>query len=437
MFRDRVEGGQRLAAVVRDRIDQGALVLGLPRGGVPVAREVALAIGGELDVLVVRKIGAPENPEYALGAIAAGVEAIDWGAVRASGYSEADVRGIVQRERAELERREARFRGRRPFPKIAGRDVIIVDDGIATGSTAKAAARAVRTLGPRRLIFASPISTAGGHAAVAQEVDEMIVLETPPGLFAISQGYGKFPQTTDEEVQAILDEARAPLASAEEISIPLADATLDAVLVTPPKAQGIVVFAHGSGSGRRSPRNRYVADRFHEGGFATLLVDLLSRDEAQRDEIDASLRFDIDLLSRRMEGVVDWLAAEPRARGMPIAIYGSSTGASAAIRVAARQPVAVRAVVSRGGRVDLAAEHLAHVRAPTLLIVGSRDHTVLALNETALEQLRCPKRLALVEGAGHLFEEPGSLDEVARLAVEWLRQHLAPPVETARRQKGG
>lgn len=431
MYVDREEAGRELAKLLRGRVGHDALVLGLPRGGVPVAREVAHALGAELDILVVRKIGSPQNPEFALGAIAHGVEAIDEGVVEALHVPRDEVMAILRRERAELERRERLFRRGRPFPRVQGREVVIVDDGIATGSTARAAARAVRAMGPSRLLMAAPVGARSGAASLEPEVDELVVTQTPPGLHAISQAYQRFPQVEDEEVIAILEQDEASVTSVEPVTIPLEDAELDGVLLIPRDPRGMVVFAHGSGSGWRSPRNQHVARRFHEAGYATLLADLLSRDEARRDEHDASLRFDIDLLSRRLEEVVDWVIGRPRWKGLPIALYGSSTGASAALRVAARRPDPIRAVVSRGGRVDLAASHLDRVRAATLLIVGGADEAVLALNEAAMDRLREPKRLAIVPGAGHLFEEPGSLDEVARLAVGWFGAHLDRRVPTA------
>lgn len=430
MFVDREEAGREIAELLRGRVGHDVLVLGLPRGGVPVAREVAHALGAQLDVLVVRKIGSPENPEFAMGAIATGVEAIDWDLVETMGHDRTEVEAIVRRERAELERRERLFRGARPFPRIQGREVVIIDDGIATGSTARAAARAVRAMGPSRLLLAAPVGTRSGAASLEPEVDELVVAETPPGLHAISQAYRHFPQVGDEEVIQMIAQDASRLASVEDVLIELRDVQLEGALLVPRNPRGLIVFAHGSGSGRNSPRNRYVAQRFHEAGYATLLADLLSSAEARQDEADSSLRFDIDRLTRRFEGVVDWVLSQPRWKGIPLALYGSSTGASAALRVAARKQGIIRAVVSRGGRVDLAVGHLGRVRAATLLIVGSADESVLAINQAAMEDLRGPKRLAIVTGAGHLFEEPGALDEVAQLAIGWLGVHLDHRVST-------
>ena len=209
------------------------------------------------------------------------------------------------------------------------------------------------------------------------------------------------------------------------VRIPLEDAVLDADLALPPSAAGVVAFAHGSGSGRHSPRNRFVADALAGGGLATLLADLLTPDEERRDLRTRELRFDIELLARRVVAIVDWLGADPRTADLPVGLFGASTGAGAALVAAARRPSGVDAVVSRGGRPDLAGAALGEVTAPTLLIVGGDDTAVIGLNRQAMDGLRCENRLEIVPGATHLFEEPGALEQVAALAREWFTAHLA------------
>ena len=208
------------------------------------------------------------------------------------------------------------------------------------------------------------------------------------------------------------------------VRIPLEDAVLDADLAVPESAAGVVGFAHGSGSGRHSPRNRYVAEVLAGGGLATLLADLLTPEEERTDLRTRELRFDIDLLARRVVGIVDWLSDGPRTAGLPVGLFGASTGAGAALVAAARRPAAVRAVVSRGGRPDLAGPALAEMAAPTLLVVGGDDTAVIGLNRQAMGRLACEKRLEIVPGATHLFEEPGALEQVAELAREWFTTHL-------------
>jgi pimeloyl-ACP methyl ester carboxylesterase len=209
------------------------------------------------------------------------------------------------------------------------------------------------------------------------------------------------------------------------VRVDIGPVTLDGNLTRLEAAQGIVLFAHGSGSGRHSPRNRHVARLLNEGKLATLLVDLLTLDEEAIDLQTAHLRFDIGLLAERLIGVTDWLAQQPQTRDFPIGYFGASTGAGAALVAAAERPQAVGAIVSRGGRPDLAGrEALARVRAATLLIVGGNDVPVIGLNQAAYAQLRCEKQLVIVPGATHLFEEPGALDEVARLARDWFQRYL-------------
>lgn len=214
----------------------------------------------------------------------------------------------------------------------------------------------------------------------------------------------------------------------QTVSIPSGIVSLEAVFELPKGALGVVVFSHGSGSGRHSPRNRFVAAKLRGAGLGTLLLDLLT---PQEDSAYA-MRFDIDLLTARLGDAVKFLRGDERMRGLPVGLFGASTGAASALRVAALMPGEVAAVVSRGGRPDLAEEQLlAAVRAPTLLIVGGFDHSVIELNEAArVALLHCQRELAIVPGATHLFEEPGTLDEVARLAAAWFVRYLRPSVES-------
>jgi putative phosphoribosyl transferase len=214
------------------------------------------------------------------------------------------------------------------------------------------------------------------------------------------------------------------VASETGVTIRVGDAVLEGDLVLPENAQGIVVFAHGSGSSRHSPRNRQVAAALNEARIGTLLVDLLTEREEEVDQLTGHLRFDIELLARRLVGIIDWLQENPETASLPIGLFGASTGAAAALVAAAVRPTVVAAVVSRGGRPDLALGALPLVRAPALLIVGEADSPVIELNRQALDALQTEKRLEIVPGATHLFEEPGALDEVARLAADWFARHL-------------
>lgn len=210
-----------------------------------------------------------------------------------------------------------------------------------------------------------------------------------------------------------------------EHEVKIAPEGLSGDLFIPERASGIVLFAHGSGSSRHSPRNRYVAGVLQQGGFATLLLDLLTAAEEEVDTSTGQLRFNIGLLAERLLEGTEWLHREPATRTLPIGCFGASTGAGAALVAAAERPALIRAVVSRGGRPDLAGSSLPRVHAPTLLIVGGNDHQVIGLNEKAMAELRCEKRLSIVPGATHLFEERGALEEVTKLARDWFETHLA------------
>lgn len=216
-----------------------------------------------------------------------------------------------------------------------------------------------------------------------------------------------------------------PLSEPVNVRISLSGADLEGALTLPEHAPGIVLFAHGSGSSCHSPRNLYVAEALQRAGLGTLLMDLLTQDEDAVDQFTRQFRFDIGLLSERLTGAIDWLAGRPETRDLPIGLFGASTGAAAALQAAAARPNPVNAVVSRGGRPDLAGDALERVQAPTLLIVGADDTPVIPLNETARQRLQAPTELRLVPGASHLFEEPGTLTEASGLARDWFLRHLA------------
>jgi putative phosphoribosyl transferase len=215
-------------------------------------------------------------------------------------------------------------------------------------------------------------------------------------------------------------------ATSFEVKIPTEAATLDGTLTVPHGAPILVLFAHGSGSSRFSPRNLFVAHSLNDAGIGTLLFDLLTRQEEALDARTGRLRFDIGLLAKRLGDATDWISREEGLNELAVGYFGASTGAGAALVAAAGRPAQITAVVSRGGRPDLANGALPQVTAPTLLIVGSEDHLAAELNEDARERMRCEVRIEIIPGATHLFEEPGALDEVARLASDWFRSHAGP-----------
>ena len=474
-FLDRSDAGRRLANRMLHLRGEDVVVLALPRGGVPVAAEVARALGAPLDVIVVRKLGVPVQPELGMGAIGEGdVRIINPEVVAITHVTDAEIAAVERRERVELDRRARRFRGDRPRTPLAGRTAIIIDDGIATGSTARAACQVARAQGAARVVLAVPVAPPSACTALTADADEVICLETPGHFLAIGEWYQDFSQTSDREVVSLLQRAAADRGSAEaarpaggsggadgpvprarpapdtggparaaggpsppagrrapgpgagpwggEVVFAAGPARLAGHLSTPGGGAGMVVFAHGSGSSRRSPRNRFVADVLATAGLGTLLFDLLTAEEEQ----DRANVFDIGLLASRLGAVTRWVHGQPALAGARVGYFGASTGAAAALWAAAEPGADVAAVVSRGGRPDLAMPRLAAVRAPTLLIVGALDDVVLGLNREAQRHLRGENQLAVVPGAGHLFEEPGTLERVAGLARDWFTRYLAP-----------
>ncbi len=423
-FADRRDAGRRLAPLLAGLRYERPIVVAIPRGGVPVASEVARSLGAPLDVVGVRKVGAPGNPEFAVGAVAEGdVTAINDDAVGRLGLGGAELDVMVARARRELASRMARYAGH-PRLAVAGRTVVLVDDGLATGFTARAAARSLRERGAARIILAVPVAAADSAAALRGWADDVICAEVPADMWAIGLWYDDFSPTSDEEV-AVLLRQQAGVAS-REVTIEVAPGTVlrgDLAVPSDVGARGVVLFAHGSGSSRLSPRNRAVAQVLNRAGLATLLLDLLTATE----ELDRANVFDIRLLAGRVVAATRWLGRQPQTADLAVGYFGASTGSAAALAAAAELGVTVGAIVSRGGRPDLVDDRLSEVVSPVLLIVGGADTTVLELNRAAQRRLRCDSELAVIADATHLFEEPGALDEVARLAIDWFVRFLAAP----------
>jgi len=437
-YDDRRTAGRLLAGELAELRGRDAVVLGLPRGGVPVAAEVARSLGAPLDVLVVRKLGVPGQPEWAFGAIGEhGVRVLNQDVMASAGITPAALESVGAAEGAELERRVRAYRRDREAVPVTGRTAVVVDDGLATGATAEAACRVVRGQGAARVVLAVPVAPERSVARLRRVADAVVCPETPWDFGSVGAWYRDFAQVPDAEVVSLLAEAAAPGppsgdtsaapsgAVDREVRIPAAGTHLGAWLAVPDGATTAVAFAHGSGSSRHSPRNRYVADALHRAGLATLLLDLLTDGEAH----DRHNVFDILLLARRLHAASVWLHAQT---GLPVAYFGASTGAAAALEAAALSGSGIRSVVSRGGRPDLATPAaLTRLRAPTLLIVGGRDRQVLGLNRLAADRMHCEHRIAVVPGATHLFEEPGALGTVAELARDWFAGHLGRPVTGA------
>jgi predicted phosphoribosyltransferase/dienelactone hydrolase len=426
-FADRADAGRRLARALAAYRGSKPLVLAIPRGGVPIGRVVADALGGELDVMLVHKLGAPQNPELAIGAVDEdGRVHADMLAVHL-GIDRAHIELEALRQLVQIRRRREMYGAHCPRRDPAGRVVIIVDDGLATGATMRAAILAAKAHEAARVVCAVPVAAPGRMDEIAAIADEVVCLAQPADFYAVGQFYDDFSAVEDDEVIALLGQGAAPpapsaaTAVSRSIEIPVDGVSLKGDLVVPANAARIVVFAHGSGSSRLSPRNQFVAQLLNQRGTATLLFDLLT----DREDRNRAARFDIAVLTARLESVIDWITRDPALGRLRIGLFGASTGAAAALAVAALRPRAIAAVVSRGGRPDLASEALlARVRAPTLLIVGGADTEVLALNEQAHARMPGRVEVAVIPHASHLFEEAGALERVASLASDWFRRWL-------------
>ncbi len=394
----------------------------MARGGVPVAAAVASELGAPLDIVIVRKLGVAPRAEVTVGAIGeGGVRVVNNRLSESMRLSSGAMRAAEIRERLELDRQTMRLRGDRPARELAGRTVIVVDDGIATGVTARAACAIARRRGASRIVLAALAAPTGWSEWLADAADEYLALETVDSVLAISRLCEEFGQTTDEEVLAVLDTTWSGAGEVDEdVEIDLGPVRLAGHLAMPADHSGIVVFAHGSGSSRHSPRNLFVAAELRKAGLGTLLFDLLTFAE----ETDRRNVFDIELLADRLVGATNWLQDRSEVAGSRMGYFGASTGAAAALMAATDPSVDIAAVVSRGGRPDLAGSSLRLVRAPTLLIVGGEDHQVLELNRRAAAKMEGPNRLWVVPGASHLFSEPGALQSVAELARAWFADHL-------------
>ncbi len=440
LFADRRDAGRRLAETVERFRELDPVVIALPRGGVPVGFEIASALAVPLDIVLFRKLGAPFNPEYGIGAVAeGGIRFVRSADVELIGLGSEELEEVVTREEVELERRQRAYRGERDPLAVEGRTVLLVDDGIATGGTAVAAGRALKARGAVRVILAVPVAPPGTEERLAADFDEVVCLEQPHGFFGIGQFYADFGQLDDEQVIELLAAARDgreplstapgspaapadPPASERPVEIEAAPGLrLAGDLRLPEPASGLVIFAHGSGSSRHSPRNRQVAEALNDAGFTTLLFDLLVAEE----ELEREAVFDVDLLAKRLLAVTAWAWQEEALSELPTGYFGASTGAAAALRAGAELGERIGAIVSRGGRPDLAGASLGKVASPTLLIVGGADWQVLELNEQAAKRLHCECEVAVVPGATHLFEEPGALERVAELAADWFSRHTA------------
>lgn len=438
-FRNRADAGTQLAQLLtKYKNSPNTIVLGIPRGGIPVAYQVAASLQLPLDIFVSRKLGVPGHEEVAFGAVAAdNGRYLDFSIIRATKLTAAQIEEVSKQVRATLTELTRKYRGSHAAPNLKGRTVILIDDGIATGSSIFAGVRALRGMGVARLIVGVPVAPRTTCAWLEREADELVVVNEPVEFYAVGEFYEDFRSTDDEEIIQLLarnaqERREAETTSivsnssiAQEVSIPMNGSSLLGILTQQPSDKGIVLFAHGSGSGRKSARNRSVAKILQAHGLSTLLFDLLTFQEDLLDQTSLRFRFDIGLLTQRLMTATEWIEQHLTSHPLPIFYFGASTGAAAALTAAARLGSRIHGVVSRGGRVDLAQEDLSRVKSPTLLIVGERDETVLAINRHALDELASTrKQIVIVPNASHLFEEEGALEKVATLAADWFLANL-------------
>ena len=464
-FRDRADAGRVLARSLRRyREVPDVIVLGLARGGVPVAREVADDLHAPIGVVVARKVGVPGIEEVALGAIGEGshrviADSVAW----YLGVPSRIVDRLAAREHAELERSVRMYRAGRASLGLHGRTVIVVDDGLATGATLRAAIRSVRDKLPARIVAAVPVASRASAEEVRAEVDELIAVVTPPRFNTVSTAYENYSPVTEDDVLTLLGQAgrrispvvrdirdrmgvvltRTTSRSADlerTIGIPAFDATVVGDLGVPRLAspsgragrtdqvRGLVILANGGESSRTSYIDRYLAGRLRLSGYATLRLDLLTRDERRMHTASGSPRLGVERIATRLACACEWVEREGVPGAHRTILLGASTAAAAALVTAARRPGRVFAVAARGGRVDLASDALSQVRTPVLLIVGADDPDSLRTNGDAVEHLQRGAILIRIPRAGQSFEEPGTVGVVAEHTVSWLdrleaRQH--------------
>jgi putative phosphoribosyl transferase len=422
-FKDRERAGQLLGERLRSYKFENPLVLAIPRGGVPVGFEVAKILQCPLDLLLVKKIGAPTQSELAVGAVSEDAHPVfNDSIVKILNISPSYLKQAASEKTKEIQEQIKKFRGSKKPESLKNKTVILVDDGIATGATIMAAIQLLKQKEPLKIVVAAPTGAQDSVEKIQELADEVICLITPQDFTAVGIWYENFKQVSDEEVLRLMENAHfLKKKTAQEITIRDGDKQLFGDLTPVENTKGLIIFAHGSGSSRKSPRNQFVAKELNQVGFSTLLFDLLTENESK----DRSNVFDLNLLARRLLLATDAGMNHFKAMKPSLGYFGASTGAGAALVAAAQSRHKISAIVSRGGRPDMADQYLSHVDAPTLLIVGGEDPQVLELNRKAAKKLK-HSNLVIVPEATHLFEEPGALEEVVEHAASWFREFLPP-----------
>ena len=441
LFTNRTEAGRLLAERLRDQAGPDAIVLGLTRGGVPVAFEVAHALAAPLDVIVVGRLGVPWRPDVTMGALAEdGTRIIDDRIIEDAMVSQRDADAVERRERVQLGERVARVRGDRPPRMLGGRTAVIVDDGLASGASARVACQVARNRGAGRVVVAVPVASEAGRQALVAVADEVVVLQARADFQGVGQAYLDFGPTDDGDVASLLmaadgvdgvDASRSAImdglaggavsspgvvfpAPVEERVFHLGGVFLAGRMTVPRQAREVVILAHDSSRHRYSVRSRYLSRMLADAGFATLQLDLLTRDE----EIHGNRYLAIPTLARRLHAVTRALLDDFDRIGY----LADGVAAAIALEAAAISGSDITAVACLGGRLDLVAR-LGAVTAPVLLVVGERDSAVLRLNVEPARKLCCPYQFVTIPWAGHRLREPGALQNAAAEARAWF---LAP-----------
>ena len=416
-FTDRTSAGRLLAHRLLHLRGEGVVVLGLPRGGVPVAAEVARALNCPLDVIVVRKLGLPWQRELAYGAIGEdGTRVVNDAVIRESGLTAVEMQRVEAREETELDRRVWGYRSGHPRVPLQGKTAVIVDDGIATGATARAACAVARGMGARHVVIAVPVAPSGWEESFVGNADEQMSLFAPVDFGSVGYFYDHFEPISDDEVVAILAASQQSTIE-EDTHVVMGDHGFDVHTVIPARSWATLLFLHGAGSSRKSPRNVALAQQVARSGVASVLIDVVY-------EAPDGTTLDMEALMGRLISVTRWMGSDSRFGGNAVVVIGSSSGAALAVSLALRLSDDVAAVITRGGNLSAVGDVAASLRVPVLMIVGSRDVPTLVANRSLCEAIGATCTMAIVEGAGHLFDEGNTLEEVGRLVVGFIERVL-------------
>ena len=419
-FENREHAGIILAEQLKKYQNLDPIILALPRGGLPVAHQIASLLHAPLDVVLVKKIGAPGHEEFAIGAVGEDEKPIlNQKLIKQYHFNPEEIECIIVNRITEIRNRAKVYRKAASPLSLEGRNVIVVDDGLATGATMKAAVQWLSTQKIKKIIVAVPVSSKEAAAEVKKMSNDFVSLLIPDNFLAVGMWYKDFPQVSDEEViQFLLKRAQK---TKRDVWIEDENIKLQAGLSVPPNARAIIVFSHGGGSSPKSSRNLFVSKKLNNAGYATLLLNLLTDNEI----LDRNNIFNIELITSRLVMATKWVRSHYA--GLPIGYFGTCTGVAAALGASistAKDHLDIFAIVSRGGRPDLALEILPKVYPPTLLLVGAEDKSIIAKNENAKDYMKNSK-LILIPNAGHLFEESGAMDQVADHTINWFSNCLA------------